>query len=582
MSASPASLNLARKWRSQSFDQIVGQDLAVRLLKNSLYKNYFFPVYLFSGQRGCGKTTTARVFAAAVNCQTLESFQEDPTHHVVPCGTCSSCMMMRAGSHPDFIEMDAASHTGVDNVRGIVDSASLLPVEGLKKVYLIDEAHMLSKAAFNAFLKILEEPPSSVIFILATTDPEKIIETVRSRCFRLLFTPIVSDVLVSHLDNVCKTEGISADREALALIARATDGSARDALNVLEQVRFAVSSVTCESVYQVLGYLDQERLYKIVELVLQGAPQELIQFIAQEQLETVNVHTMWHHVVDVLKAVLWSKYGASSAIREYDHGRLAQMGQHTSTQFLSHALSYLWDQEPLFLKTSAQYAFFQISLITLAQQHQAGGTLDTSSKAPSLPQAASSAQKKTPIVVKHVPQPEVAPVSSASGTQHAPEWNTFVTAIGQLNDPLLDSVFSQAERVVFVQEKGIVQVTFPKQLSFFSDWLEDNHDQWRPLMIKAYNAQVSLEALFAVEKEPQFEKKIAPARLTETVQTANQQGGQSVIRTPVRTGSARSAAQSVNTIRERPIDVSDREKWKTVHLIKHYFSGTVTEVQGDV
>src|SRR5579863_10403001 len=147
------SLNLSRKWRSQNFDQIIGQDLSVRILKNSLYLGHYFPVYLFAGQRGCGKTSTARVFAAAVNCAALSDFQKDPKKAVIPCLECPSCCAMRDGNHPDFIEIDAASHTGVDNIRSIIESSSLLPLMGRKRVYLIDEAHMLSKAAFNAALK---------------------------------------------------------------------------------------------------------------------------------------------------------------------------------------------------------------------------------------------------------------------------------------------------------------------------------------------------------------------------------------------------------------------------------------------
>ena len=187
-------LNLTRKWRSQDFESIIGQSLAVKMLKNSLYAGHYFPVYLFAGQRGCGKTTTARVFARAINCQQLSEFQKQPKKISVPCGTCDSCVAMAQGRHQDFIEIDAASHTGVDNMRSIIEAASFLPLMGKKKVYLIDEAHMLSKAAFNALLKILEEPPSSALFILATTDPDKIIETVRSRCFRLFFQPISTSV----------------------------------------------------------------------------------------------------------------------------------------------------------------------------------------------------------------------------------------------------------------------------------------------------------------------------------------------------------------------------------------------------
>lgn len=183
------TLNFARRLRPQRFSDIIGQDLFVGMLQNALFLNKFFPVYLFSGQRGCGKTTTARVFAAALNClKRGEAPLQD-----IPCLTCSSCLATKAGNHPDFIEIDAASNTGVDNVRAILESSSYLPVLGKYKIYLIDEAHMLSKAAFNAFLKLMEEPPQSVLFMLATTESYKIPETVRSRCFQLLFKPIPAD-----------------------------------------------------------------------------------------------------------------------------------------------------------------------------------------------------------------------------------------------------------------------------------------------------------------------------------------------------------------------------------------------------
>src|SRR5436190_12511038 len=211
------SVNLSRKWRSQNFDQIIGQDLVVRILKNSLYLNHFFPVYLFAGQRGCGKTSTARVFAAALNCQVLPDFQKNPKKLDVPCLMCASCLAMSQGNHPDFIEIDAASHTGVDNIRNIIESSSLLPLLGRKRIYLIDEAHMLSKAAFNAALKILEEPPATALFMLATTNPHKIIDTVKSRCFQLFFTAISHEPLKNHLSFICKEEKIACSDEALDL-----------------------------------------------------------------------------------------------------------------------------------------------------------------------------------------------------------------------------------------------------------------------------------------------------------------------------------------------------------------------------
>ena len=237
------TLNLARKWRSRTFDEIVGQDMAVSMLRNSLYKNHFFPVYLFAGQKGCGKTSSARILAAAANCAELSTFQSDPGKQAVPCLKCDSCSSMYNGTHPDFIEIDAASHTGVDDVRALLESCSFMPLMGSKKVYLIDEAHMLSKAAFNAFLKVLEEPPAQVLFMMATTELHKIPETVRSRCFQLHFNPIDRSLLHAHLTTICAEENIVCDPDALTLILQETDGSARDAINLLEQVRFASDTI---------------------------------------------------------------------------------------------------------------------------------------------------------------------------------------------------------------------------------------------------------------------------------------------------------------------------------------------------
>jgi DNA polymerase-3 subunit gamma/tau len=269
-----SNLNLARKLRPKNFDEIIGQDLSVSMLKNSLYLKKLFPVYLFSGQRGCGKTSTARVFAAAVNCKKLPNFQENATNTTIPCLTCESCKSMLESNHPDFIEMDAASHTGVDSVRQIIESCTYMPLAGEKKIYLIDEAHMLSKAAFNAFLKILEEPPTATIFILATTEIQKIPDTVRSRCFQVLFNPVKNDILFSHIKSICNSEQIDADDDAISLLVQENDGSVRDTINTLEQVRFSGEKVSKDLVLRSLGKIGETQLNKLLELIINQKPKE--------------------------------------------------------------------------------------------------------------------------------------------------------------------------------------------------------------------------------------------------------------------------------------------------------------------
>lgn len=306
-----AALNLTRKWRSKKFKEIIGQDLVVKILQNSLYKKAFFPVYLFSGQRGCGKTTTARVFAAAVNCQQLELFQKNPKENQVPCSQCDSCVAMTHMRHPDFVEIDAASYTGVDNIRNIIDTSSFLPVLSHKKIYLIDEVHMLSKAAFNAFLKILEEPPKFVVFILATTEIHKVPETVKSRCFQLFFNPVQIAVIVGHLQNICEQERIAYQLPALELIAQVCDGSLRDAINLLEQARFASERVSKEVICSVLGYLDDQYIYDIVCAILEKNDGALIRCIDELHKASISTDYFVKRLQEFVYDIMMLKYGIS-------------------------------------------------------------------------------------------------------------------------------------------------------------------------------------------------------------------------------------------------------------------------------
>lgn len=301
------TVHLARKWRSKNFNELVGQELSVRLLKNSLFKRAFFPAYLFSGLRGSGKTSMGRIFAAAVNCVQLDAFTRDPQATVVPCGVCVSCRALYAGQHPDFIEIDAASHTGVDNMRQIIESASLLPTLGTKKIYLIDEAHMLSKAAFNACLKILEEPPLHVMFILATTDPDKIIDTIKSRSFQVFFDPIPALTLVAHLRSICKQEDIACDDLGLGLIVDQSGGSVRDALTTLERVALAENKVDNESVSRVLGLVSKAFIIELLEYIKQGDASQLLSFLQRTSLLQNDAYAIWRELTDHIRGELYSK-----------------------------------------------------------------------------------------------------------------------------------------------------------------------------------------------------------------------------------------------------------------------------------
>jgi DNA polymerase III subunit gamma/tau len=249
---------LARKWRPRTFAELAGQEHVVRALTNALTQDRLHHAYLFTGTRGVGKTTIARIFAKSLNCETGIT----PT----PCGVCAACREIDSGRFVDMVELDAASNTQVDNMRELLESALYAPTSGRFKVYIIDEVHMLSKSAFNAMLKTLEEPPAHVKFILATTDPQKIPVTVLSRCLQFNLKQLPPALILSHLRHILEQEGIPAEQGALALLSRVAAGSMRDALSLLDQaIAYGQGKVEEDMVRAMLGAIDQSYLYNLLD-----------------------------------------------------------------------------------------------------------------------------------------------------------------------------------------------------------------------------------------------------------------------------------------------------------------------------
>jgi len=248
---------LARKWRPRNFAQLAGQEHVVQALSNALTQNRLHHAYLFTGTRGVGKTTIARIFAKSLNCENGIT--------ATPCGVCSACTEIDSGRFIDLIELDAASNTQVDNMRDLLESALYAPTSGRFKVYIIDEVHMLSKSAFNAMLKTLEEPPAHVKFILATTDPQKIPVTVLSRCLQFNLKQLPPALINKHLQYVLEQEAIPFDNGALNLVARAAQGSMRDALSLMDQaIAYSDSRVEEATVRNMLGAIDQSYLFDLL------------------------------------------------------------------------------------------------------------------------------------------------------------------------------------------------------------------------------------------------------------------------------------------------------------------------------
>ena len=260
---------LARKWRPKRFSELTGQEHVVKALSNALEQQRLHHAYLFTGTRGVGKTTVARILAKALNCET--GITPDP------CGKCSACLEIDSGRFVDLLELDAASNTGIDNMREVLDNAQYLPTSGRFKVYIIDEVHMLSTKAFNSMLKTLEEPPEHVKFILATTDPQKIPVTVLSRCLQFNLKQIPEPLIQAHLAKVLGEEGIAGEPRALFRIARAARGSMRDALSLMDQaIAYSGGRVEDEMVRNMLGAIDQDYLYAILDALAERSGAKLI------------------------------------------------------------------------------------------------------------------------------------------------------------------------------------------------------------------------------------------------------------------------------------------------------------------
>lgn len=595
-------LNLARKWRSKDFAHIVGQELPVRMLKNSLYKAHYFPVYLFAGQRGCGKTSTARVFAAAINCAQLPHFRTSPQEVEIPCGLCTSCVALFEGRHPDFIEIDAASHTGVENVRGIIDSSGFLPVMGSKKIYLIDEAHMLSKAAFNAFLKIMEEPPANVLFILATTDPHKIIDTVKSRCLQIFFKPIDGQALENHLGFICDRESIVWDKKGLALIVQETEGSARDAINLLEQVRFSQGSLTEQHVLRVLGRLSDKAIVSLVEHTLIKKPRELLQCMHNLNFASFSVEHTRTRMIEIVRLLLWIKHGVKPAGIDVVLNALGVIAKQSSLESIYALLQELCIASQQAHKSASQQALFEIALLHVCKMNKDDDS-DGGDSGPSSQPAAQltddvydDTEEGEDVDEQDEQEDEDDEQEDEEATQKlflASNWQIFVDAIEALDDPLLSSIFKQGVAVAHTQA-NIITVEFAKDFAFFADVIESTKKTWQALLAKAFKASVTLDPQFIRPSVPTTQQNssyvVRPAqepRAPEVVQKMASKPTEAVRNNTHATHSYVKAAHANPPWRKRThqalaelrIDVSNKEQWKKVNLVLQYFPGTVTEVR---
>jgi DNA polymerase-3 subunit gamma/tau len=311
---------LARKYRPQTFSELIGQDAMVQTLANAIKRDRLAHAFLLTGVRGVGKTSTARLIAKALNCE------KGPT--IDPCGACEACVSIAEGRHMDVVEMDAASNTGVDDVREIIEAVRYAAVSARYKVYIIDEVHMLTKNAFNALLKTLEEPPPHVKFLFATTEVQKVPVTVLSRCQRFDLRRIAADQLAAHFTNIAKIEGVEAEGEALALIARAAEGSVRDGLSILDQAiahadMDADGRVTAGQVRAMLGLSDRGAIRALFGHLLDGNGTAALAALAEQHALGVDPAAVMKGLLETCHATTLAKVGAPADPAQSDEERAA-------------------------------------------------------------------------------------------------------------------------------------------------------------------------------------------------------------------------------------------------------------------
>jgi len=317
---------LARKYRPRRFQELVGQDVVARALTHALEQNRLHHAYLFTGTRGVGKTTIARILARCLNCETGITAN--------PCGVCSTCRDIDEGRFVDLIEVDAASRTKVEDTRELLENVQYAPTSGRYKVYLIDEVHMLSGHSFNALLKTLEEPPPHVKFILATTDPQKLPITILSRCLQFALKPMTPERIVHHLQSVLPAENVDFDEAALWLLARAAQGSMRDALSLTDQaVAFGHGRLGEADVRSLLGSIDRDLVFRVLEAVLAKDAGNLIQLVANMAEQSIDFSGAVSEVISVLHRLAVAQ-AVPDAIdnAEGDRDRLLQLAQRLSPE----------------------------------------------------------------------------------------------------------------------------------------------------------------------------------------------------------------------------------------------------------
>ncbi len=417
---------LARKWRPKSFATLVGQEHVVRALTHALDQQRLHHAYLFTGTRGVGKTTIARILAKALNCEAGVSS--------TPCGRCSSCLEIDGGRFVDLIEVDAATNTRVDEMRQLLDNASYAPTRGRYKVYVIDEVHMLSNSAFNAMLKTLEEPPEHIKFILATTDPQKIPVTVLSRCLQFNLKQMPVSQIVGHLTAVLAEEGVEAETAALTQLSKAAAGSMRDALSLLDQaIAHGAGRVTAAEVRDMLGTVGDDHLYQLLDALVAGDIGALLDLAEAMEARSLSFDSALQELATLFHRVALAQFAPQAITDAQERGRLETYAAAVDAEYLQLAYQIAIQGRDDLALAPDERTGFSMSLLRLhAFRPSLPPALGAAAAAatgapPSASSAAASASAAQPLA--NPPASKRAPKPAAAAATDDSDWHAVAASL---------------------------------------------------------------------------------------------------------------------------------------------------------
>lgn len=529
---------LARKWRPKNFSELVGQQHVMQALSNALDQQRLHHAYLFTGTRGVGKTTIARIFAKALNCEQGITSK--------PCGQCATCRSIDEGRFVDLIEVDAASRTKVEDTRELLENVQYAPVQGRFKVYLIDEVHMLSKSSFNALLKTLEEPPEHVKFLLATTDPHKLPITVLSRCLQFNLMRLTPTQIQNHLAYILQQEQVSFEDAALSMIAKSADGSARDSLSILDQaIAYGSGQVMFEPVQAMLGLVDQQFVVKILTALLNQAPQEIKAVMQELSLMGVDYEALNHQLIEVFHQLsLLQVLGALNDLAVVDESFLQQVAQTLSPEKVQVLYQIaLLAQQDMRLAPDVRIGFEMALLRMLAFEPAQGGSgsneassgMQNGANSIVTPQSVQAAPNEHSIAENNTqtPQQSVAREDVASTQPQTPVSGNVEQTLQTTPSPVVASQETPADTPLQQDKDAQHLMSLKEKISQSLGKLQAKNSVESDAQQKTVSSSATLESNASTFEKPQpLEQKKAEEPVIENIQLEDASPEQEVMGQP--------------------------------------------------